>query len=181
LVAPGYYLVDVNSGPIPFHPPPPGVWNITSLIVEYDASAINFGGLLPRAFFNYAPPKSPLTILAPLAGAVPQSGLWWDPAQIGNAYSITVKNGTAVVVVNAFQPDGSPVWYLSAGPLSANGQTYTGTLDRYVGGPCIPCVDPRFPTGIGNDGSITINFQSSTSATVFLPGGRVAHIVPASF
>ena len=58
-------------------------------------------------------------------------------------------------------------------------QTFVATLDKYVGGPCIPCNDTRFSTPTGNDGTIVINFTSATTATVLLPGGRVANIVPA--
>jgi hypothetical protein len=177
-LAPGFYLFDVNSGPVPYSPPPPGTWYITSLITEYDAGATNTGGVLPRAFGTYSPPQSPVTI-AP--AATPQAGFWWDPAQIGTGYAITVKNGIAVVAVYTFQPDGAPLWYLSSGALSADGLVFTGALDKYVGGPCFSCAEKRLPTKSGNDGTITIVFDSPASATAYLPGGRVARIVPADF
>jgi len=180
-LSPGSFLFGVNSGSIAYTPPPPGTWYLTLLVVEYDGSAINFGGLSPRAFFNFGAPQSPIVVAPPIPGATPQAGLWWDPAQQGVGYSITVRNGIAVVVVYAFTPGGTPIWYLTSGPLTSNGQTYTATLDRYVGGPCLICADVRFPLAAGNDGAFTIVFHSATSATVFLPNGQVAHIVPAEF
>ena len=114
-------------------------------------------------------------------GATPQAGLWWDPDQIGTGYTITINHGVVVVAVYSYAPDGSPQWYLASGPLSTDGQVFSATLDKYFGGPCISCTDKRSPRPVGNDGSIVIFFHSSTSATVLLPGGRLANIIPADF
>jgi hypothetical protein len=183
-LSPGYFLFGVNSGPIPYSPPPPGTWYLTSLVVEYDASAINFGGLLPRAYFNYAPPRSPIVVSAPLAAALPQEGFWWDPAVQGVGYSITVRHGVALVVVYAATPGGAPVWYFTSATLTTNGQgktVYASTLDKYVGGPCLVCADARFPVFGGSDGAFAIVFDSPTAGTVTFPNGQVHHIVPAEF
>jgi len=59
-LSPGSFLFGVNSGSIAYTPPPPGTWYLTLLVVEYDGSAINFGGLSPRAFFNFGAPQSPI-------------------------------------------------------------------------------------------------------------------------
>lgn len=180
-LGPDSYLFKLSSGPIPLSPPPGGTWSITSFVTEYDASAVNNGGYLPRAFFNYAPPLSPLTFLPPPPVATPEAGLWWDPTQMGTGYTINVKHGVAVVTTYAYTADGTATWYIASGPLANNGQSFTATLNKYVGGPCIPCNDIRFPAPDGNAGTISILFTSPQSATVFLPGGRVANIVPASF
>ncbi len=176
-LAPGYLLRHVDSGPIPYAPPPPGTWHVTSLIAEYDASAINAGGWLPRAFFNFA---DPLVVTA--GDVTPVAGLWWDPNQIGTGYSINVRHGVAVVLVWTYQPDGAPAWYIATGPLTGVGtRSLTAPLQAYVGGPCIPCADARVPVPGTGAGDIEITFTSPTAATVRLPGGRVAHIVPADF
>ena len=177
-LAPGYFLRGVNSGPIPYAPPPPGTWHVSSLITEYDASAINEGGSLPRAFFNY---PTTLTVTVAPPAATPQPGLWWDPTQIGSGYSINVSHGVMVVVTYAYLPDGTAQWYLSSGPLANGGQSFAAPMETFVGGPCIPCTDVRHPTPAGSPGSILILFSSPTAATVYLPGGRIAHIVPAAF
>jgi hypothetical protein len=177
----GYYLYAINSGPIPYNAPPPGTYYITSLLIENDPS-IMFGSRWPRAYFNYSPPQSPITIAPPFPGATPKAGLWWDPNQIGTGYTININHGVAVVAVYSYQVDGAPVWYLASGPMANNGQTFSAPLTKYFGGPCIGCTDnDHLPTPNGNDGNITIVFNSSYSATVFLPEGRVAHIVPADF
>jgi hypothetical protein len=180
-LAPNNFLRFMNSGPIPLAPPPGGTWYITSFVTEYDASAINAGGYLPRAFINYEPPLSPLTFAPPAVTLTPEQGLWWDPTQVGTGYSINVRHGVAVVTVYTYLPDGTATWYIASGPLTNGGQSFSATLNAYVGGPCIPCSDPRYPSANGNAGTISIVFASPQTATVFLPGGRVANIVPASF
>jgi hypothetical protein len=67
-------------------------------------------------------------------------------------------------------PVGGPAqWYLAAWPVVGN--TFTATLDKYVGGQCISC-GYKGPSLAGNDGQVTIVFTSPTTATVTLPGGR---------
>ena len=172
-IAPSYYLAFVNSGPIPFTQPPPGTWFFVTIITQYDASNINGQGWLPSQFHNFAG----AVVVNPSPVGTPVGGLWFDPTQPGTGYTIEVKNGSAIVVTFAYQPTGLPQWYISTGPMV--GQTFVATLDKYVGGPCIPCNDTRFSTPTGNDGTIIINFTSATTATALLPGGRVANIVPA--
>jgi hypothetical protein len=176
-LAPGYYLRTVNSGVVPYAPPPPGTWYVTSMIVEYDASAINSGGWLPRAFFNY---PDPLTVAG--GDIIPVAGLWWDPLQPGTGYSINVRHGVIVVIVYGYRPDGAGQWYIATGPLTGVGtRSMIAPLETYFGGPCIPCSDTRVPVPGPAAGAIELSFTSPTSGTVRLPGGRIAHIVPADF
>jgi len=176
-LAPGYFFRGVSSGVIPYIPPPPGTWYVTSMIVEYDASEINAGGWLPRAFFNY---ETPLVVAG--GDVTPVPGLWWDPNQIGTGYSITVRHGVIVILVFAYEPDGSAQWYIATGPLTGVGaRTLTAPLQAYMGGPCVPCADLRTPVPAAGVGTLTATFTSPTSGTLWLPGGRVAHIIPADF
>jgi len=135
--------------------------------------------MLPQAYKNF--PAVTFGNVTVEDAQVPKSGLWWDATQIGTGYSIDIKHGVAVVVMFSYQPDGTPQWYLSSGSLGNNGQTFTSTLDKYAGGQCTNCTTTKVPKSAGDDGSITIDFTSSTSAIVYLPGGRTSHIVPADF
>jgi len=112
---------------------------------------------------------------------VPQVGLWWNPNESGSGYAIDVKHNVLVVTIYSYTPAGAPQWYLAAGPLSADGKTFTGTLDKYQGGQCIACAYNGRPVLLGNDGAIGITFSSPTSATVTLPGGRATQIQPQAF
>jgi hypothetical protein len=111
----------------------------------------------------------------------PRTGNWWNPSETGRDFNIEIQDGVLVLVVYAYQASGPAQWYLASGPMTNSGRSFTGTLDRYVGGQCISCGFSGPPTFVGNDGVITINFTSETAATVTLPGGRTTSIRPFNF
>jgi len=177
----GYYFANVNSGPVPFTRPPAGTWFFTLMLTEYNGGNHNVFGFLPRDYRNFGSENFALAVALSQAppSATPQPGLWWNPNESGSGYSLDFKNGTLVVTVYSYKPNGDPQWYVASGPL--NGTTFTATLDKYAAGQCISCAYSGRPTAVGNDGTITIEFASSTSATVSLPGGRVTQIQPQAF
>jgi hypothetical protein len=109
----------------------------------------------------------------------PVVGLWWNPSESGSGYNLDVKNGVLVVTIYSYKANGEPQWYIASGPITDN--HFTGTINKYVGGQCISCQYTGLPTVGGNDGVVTIDFSSPTSAAVSLPGGRVTQIQPQSF
>jgi hypothetical protein len=112
---------------------------------------------------------------------VPQVGLWWNPDESGSGYALDVKHNVLVVTIYSYSASGAPQWYLASGPLSADGRSFVGTLDKYQGGQCISCAYSGRPALVGNDGAIAITFATPTSATITLPGGRVTQIQPQAF
>ena len=117
---------------------------------------------------------------SPLSVSVsPTVGLWDNGDEPGTGYSMDFKHGVLVVLAFSYAPSGDAQWYIASGPL--DGSTFTGHLDKFMGGPCISCAFSRGPTAAGSDGDITIVFSSPTSATVYLPGGRVTPIRPTPF
>ena len=152
------------------------------MLTEYNGGNHNTFGFLPRDFRNFPVAENftqPLALSQSPPPPTPQTGLWWNPSESGSGYGLDYKNGALVVTVYSYKPNGDPQWYIASGPL--NGTTFTGTLDKYVAGQCISCSYPGRPSPMGNDGTITIEFASSTSATVRLPGGRVTQIQPQAF
>lgn len=111
----------------------------------------------------------------------PETGVWWNPSESGTGYVVAVKNNVLVMQIYSYRSDGEPQWYLTAGPLTNGNRNYSGTLDKYRGGQCITCATWKSPTMLGNDGPISIVFNSNISATVTFPGGRVSNIVPFVF
>ena len=109
----------------------------------------------------------------------PVVGLWWNPNESGSGYNLDVKNGVLVVTIYSYKGSGEPQWYITSGPIANN--SFTGTINKYVGGQCISCTYKGLPTVGGNDGVVTIDFSSPTSATLSLPGGRVTQIQPQTF
>lgn len=171
----GFDLSNISSGSIPFSPPPNGTWVFTLLVTEFTGAGAD-DGYAPDDYINFAAPVVFGPPTPPPPALTPQVGLWWNPNESGSGYALDYKHGVLVVTVYSYAPNGAPQWYLASGPLS--GTTFTSTLDKYVAGQCIACSYAGRPTNIGNDGAITIDFSSPTSATVFLPGNRVTQIQP---
>jgi len=118
---------------------------------------------------------------APLA-FTPVVGLWWNPNESGSGYNIQVQHGVLVMTMYDYTAGGDPQWYLAVGSLmnAGGGVMATATLDKYRSGQCTSCMYQK-PSMIGNDGSVTINFTSPSTATVQLPGGRVTQVQPAAW
>ncbi len=76
---------------------------------------------------------------------------------------------------------GTPSGMSPPGRLPTTAPPFTATLDKYRGGQCLTCPYTGRPTLVGNDGTITITFTSSTSAVVNLPNNRVSPIQPQVF
>jgi len=113
------------------------------------------------------------------AAVVPVVGLWWNPSESGSGYNLDVKNGVLVVTIFSYAENGQPLWYITSGPIVD--KSFSGTINKYAAGQCISCAYNGLPTSAGNDGVIGIDFSSPTSATLFLPGGRVTQIQPQAF
>ena len=115
----------------------------------------------------------------PAATISPVVGLWANADEIGTGYALDFKHGVLVVTVYSYKASGEAQWYIASGPLV--GATFTSRLDKFVGGQCIGCAYTGPPVTAGSDGTITIVFSSATSATVYLPEGRVTQIRPIPF
>ena len=167
---PGFYVVGVNSGAVPFTPPPAGTWWIAMVLTDSNGASYlqtdfrNFG----TEFFSASPVQF-----------APQIGTWWNPGESGSGYNVDYKNGKLVVTVFSYLTNGAAQWYLASGPLV--GTHFTAPLDTYASGQCISCAYAGPPVPTGNAGTITIDFTSTTTATVYLPGGRVTYIRPMVF
>ncbi len=109
----------------------------------------------------------------------PAVGLWSNADEIGTGYALDFKHGVLVVTVYSYKASGEPQWYIASGPIV--GATFTSRLDKFIGGQCIGCAYTGAPVAAGSDGTITIVFSSATSATVYLPGGRIVPIRPTPF
>jgi hypothetical protein len=152
-------------------------WTYASLPTD-GANAINRNGVeIPNLATNFAG-QTGSVVAAPTA-FTPVAGLWANASESGTGYTLDFKHGVLVVAIYAYQAAGPAQWYLASGPVTGN--VFTATLDKYEHGQCISCAFTGRPTLTGNDGTMTITFTSSTSATVNLPGGRVTTIAPFQF
>jgi hypothetical protein len=124
----------------------------------------------PQLIIDAGPP--------PPSSVSPHPGLWWNPNESGTGYSLDFKHGVLVVLLYSFQASGAPQWYIASGPVTGN--TFIGSLDKFVDGQCISC-PYKFPTAAGSDGTVMIVFSSDISGTMYLPGGRTIPIEPTPF
>ena len=186
LVTPNYTIpngfLPLSNGTINFA----GVDQVTYASLPTNGNAIDRNGNpIPNVATNFAGASASVPATSTPAPTVitPEKGLWWDPTEDGTGYQFDVKHGVLVLTMYTYEAGGHSEWYLSGGPLVGNGETttFTATLDKYRGGQCLSCPYTGRPTLAGSDGTITITFTSSTSATVNLPGNRVSHIQPQVF
>ena len=156
-----------------------GVDQVTYTSLPTDGvNAINrSGGVIQNVATNFAGQSASVT---PGSAAIsPVPGIWANPNEDGTGYALDYHNGILVLAIYSYQGAGPAQWYLAAGAVTNN--VFTATLDRYTGGQCISCAFTGRPTLAGNDGTITVRFTSSTTATVNLPNGRVTQISPFVF
>jgi hypothetical protein len=175
----GFFFPNINSGTIAFVPPPDGTWYFAMILTEFIVTGPN-NGFAPRDFVNFPTPVVIGGGGPPPPTVSPQPGIWENASESGTGFSFDFKHGVLVVVFYSFTADGTPQWYIASGPVYGN--TFTGTLDKFVSGQCLSASCPyTFPTANGNDGAVTIVFSSNTSGTMYLPGGRTIPVVPTVF
>lgn len=121
-----------------------------------------------------------LAVAVSASAFTPRTGHWFNPVESGSGYNIDIQDGVLVVTIFSYKPNGDSEWYISSGPMSGDQSTFTGSLLAVRGGQCISCSYVA-PTSTIDSGNIVINFTSETSATVLLPGGRIASIQPFNF
>jgi hypothetical protein len=118
-------------------------------------------------------------IVYPDTFVAPLPGLWWNPNESGTGYSLDTNHGAVVATIYSYTLDGLPIWYLASGTIDSN-NIVTATLYKYRSGQCISCAYMA-PADDGNDGTVTIQFTSPTSAIMTLPGRVPFTIVPEDF
>jgi len=124
------------------------------------------------ALYNYNVPRLDVAgaVNAIRGNVTPATGWWWNPSEAGRGFSIETRNGRIYVGAFLYDDDGSPLWFVVNGPQS--GSSFTGSLQKFGSGQTL-AGDYRAPQSLGNAGSATLNFTSSTNGTVTWPGGTV--------
>ena len=162
LLPAGTYDFELRIAPDPSYPNPPPVITTSGPV----AAGVSMSATL---VVGSASPT----------GITPQVGLWWNPNESGSGYAFDVKHGVLVATIYSYTLAGPPIWYLAFGPIDSN-NTMTGTLFKYASGQCISCTYVP-PVDNGNDGTVTIQFTSPTSATMTLPNRAPFTVIPEEF
>lgn len=111
------------------------------------------------------------TVTAPTL--VPQSGIWWNPSENGRGYVIEIRDGKLNFGGYLYDASGRATWVSSGPSAMSSPTTFSGTLDSYSGGQTLTGAY-KPPTGRTTAGSVSLTFQSPTTATLVWPGGAVA-------
>lgn len=118
---------------------------------------------------------------APASAFIPESGLWWNPAQSGRGLTLEVQDNLLLVYGYLYRADGAPTWFTSAGPITYtyNSQgvlqtvVYSGQLDTYSGGQCLGCTYRPPAAQPGAAGPVRIDFRTETEANLTWGGQTI--------
>jgi hypothetical protein len=102
---------------------------------------------------------------------VPQTGLWWNPAEGGRGYTIEQRGNNLFMATYLYDASGRSTWYgLGPGPI-VNG-TYQGSLLSYSGGQTLTgAYQPATQSSTG--GFATVTFSTPTQGTLTWPEGTI--------
>jgi len=171
--ASGSYTANVDAG------------NVRSLTLDLPSGRTYYVSVMAYTLDQTSAWSTELVVALPASpppltvGISPVIGLWANQDEPGTGYAFDFKHGVLVATVFSYTPGGDAQWYIASGPIV--GATFTSRLDKFVRGPCISCDYAGGPVSDGSEGTMTIVFSSSTSATVYLPQGRVTQIRPVPF
>ena len=140
----------------------PNVGNLTLQFSDASHGTLTWpGGTIPIERFPFG---------SGVTSFQPQTGWWWNAAESGRGFFIETQGNNLFMAGYMYDSSGNPIWYISGGTISstlyqgswlqfANGQTLTGTYQP-----------PSQPPA--NAGVVTLQFASTTTATLTLPDGR---------
>ncbi|MBI1776469.1 MAG: hypothetical protein HYR63_14075 [Proteobacteria bacterium] len=122
--------------------------------------------------------SSSTTITPPATSSAPETGWYWNAAEGGTGWFIEMQGSQIFLATYMYNADGTARWYVALGaPIgggvfgSSGGLLLTATLDEYAGGQTLTS-GPRPNLTTLPQGQITVQFTSTTTATVTLPDGR---------
>ena len=104
------------------------------------------------------------------ASGYPQTGWWWNASEPGRGFFIEAQNTTMYVSFYMYSSTGQAIWYVASGAMTS-ATTFTGTLSTYSGGSYFTSSSFTGPTSSSTSGTVTIQFSSTTTATMTLPNG----------
>lgn len=110
---------------------------------------------------------------APVPPGTPETGWWWNPAEPGRGFSIDIQSGVLYLGGFMYEGSGAPIWYVSGQAPMASASRYVGNWTQYANGQTL--TGPFRPAVVANAnvGAVSIDFESSISAKMRMPDGRI--------
>jgi photosystem II stability/assembly factor-like uncharacterized protein len=121
-------------------------------------------------------PFGTTTLSPPNRANGPESGWWWNPSEPGVGYFLEQQSDSIFLASYFYGTNQLSIWYYALGQTTLTGSTatLTGQLQQASGGPTF-ISGPKTLTS-ANAGNVTLQFTSTTTATITLPSGRVVPI-----
>jgi hypothetical protein len=103
------------------------------------------------------------------AAGMPQTGWWWNSSESGRGFFFEVQGTTLFLSGFMYDSAGRPVWYTSSGAMTGT-TVYQGRLLQYAGGQTLTGAY-QAPSSSSDVGAVTVQFATTTTATLTLPNG----------
>jgi hypothetical protein len=118
-------------------------------------------------------PVNGSAVLAPALSPALETGWYWNASESGAGYFIELQGSTVYMAAYLYESDGSARWYVASGGAAASGDALvlTASLQEFENGQSLYGAY-RGPAPRPSPGPITLEFASSTGATLTLPNGR---------
>jgi len=106
---------------------------------------------------------------APPQPGAPQTGLWWNPNESGTGYAMEFQGDRSFVVAFVYNSDSTPIWYLSAVPMTSP----TLLQSQWTQYCCGETVNGPYQSDqiAGTAGNFTMQFSSVTNGTLTKSSG----------
>lgn len=104
----------------------------------------------------------------------PENGWWWNASESGRGFAIEVQGNQLFMTGFMYRSQGSPVWYLSQGPM-IDDFTYQGTFTEFAGGQSLTGAY-RGPQAMQTLGTVTVQFATTQAGRLMLPNGSIIPI-----
>jgi hypothetical protein len=129
-------------------------------------------------------PITRFPIAAPLTGTppafAPETGWWWGPSESGRGYFMEFLGTTAFIAAYMYDGAGNPLWYLGGGSMTTP-QSFQGAWSQYGNGQTLTGIFKPASVVNANVGAVSIQFSSTSNATLTLPNGKTVPITRFAF
>jgi alpha-tubulin suppressor-like RCC1 family protein len=166
------------GGAYPGFPNLSKVGTVTLAFLDGQHGAMQWpGGDVPIQRFEIIP--NGLTL--PPKASQPESGWWWNPDESGRGFFMEWQGDWLDVAGFMYDDAGNPVWYLSEGPMSGDGHTYSNTWWSYADGQTLTGTWQHNRQVSNNVAPVTIQFSAPDTALMTLPNGRTTALTRQRF
>jgi hypothetical protein len=167
------------GGAYPGRPTLTDVGPITLLFNNGSQGAMAWpGGVVPLQRFDIVAGGS----VEPCGYDHPQNGWWWNPDESGRGFFMEWQCATLDMAGYMYDDQGNSVWYLAWGEATSPGAySFVGKWWRYANGQTLTGAWKPNQRIDDNVAPVTVQFDSSTTATMTLPNGRTTRLVRHQF